>query len=277
MSGKSQHPLMKYIRPETLPLPYCPGCGDGVIAQCVLRAIDELSLDFTKMAFVSGIGCAGWIPSPLFNSDVIHTPHGRPIPFATGLKLAKPELNVVVISGDGDLSAIGGNHLIHGARRNIGLSVICVNNFIYGMTGAQVAPTTPHGLRTDTTPYGNPENPFDLCKLVEAAGGTYVVRWSTLHVKQLTRSIKKALQRKGFSFIEVLSPCPVRYGPLIKIRHPIDMVKWLRGIMVSKEEAKELTAEELSQKMVVGEFVEKSVPELSEQYLKMRWGENGEN
>ena len=270
MTRKFQHPLIRYIRPGALSSPHCPGCGDGVIAQCILRAIDELSLDFTKVVFASGIGCAGWIPSPLFNSDVIHTPHGRPIAFATGVKLARPELNVVVVSGDGDLTAIGGNHLIHAARRNIGLTVICVNNFIYAMTGAQAAPTTPFGLKTDTTPYGNPENPFDLCKLVKGAGGTYVARWTTIHARQLVRSIKKGLQRNGFSFVEVISPCPVRYGPLVNMRKPIEIIEWLRRTSIGKEKAKELTPEELNQKIVVGEFVDKRVPELTEQYRRMR-------
>lgn len=275
MTPKFQHPLIRYIRPKALPSPHCPGCGDGVIAQCILRAIDELKMDFKKIVFASGIGCAGWIPSPLFNSDVIHTPHGRPIAFATGVKLAKPELNVVVVSGDGDLTAIGGNHLIHAARRNIGLTVICVNNFIYAMTGAQVAPTTPFGLKTDTTPYGNPESPFDLCKLVKGAGGSYVARWATVHVRQLIRSIKKGLQRNGFAFIEVISPCPVRYGPLLDMRKPIKMIEWLRNITITREKAKKLTRQELSHKITVGEFVDRKIPELTEQHKKMGRSRNG--
>lgn len=204
--------LQKYIRPDVFPTPFCPGCGHGILMQALLRAIDELKLDIDKMVFLSGIGCAAWIPSPHFAADTVHTTHGRPIAFATGIKLVNPKLKIVVISGDGDLSAIGGNHLIHAARRNIEMSVICANNSIYGMTGGQVAPTTPAGAKSATTPQGNPERDFDLCKLVKGAGADYVARGTVYHIRELIKYLKAALQHKGFSFVDVISPCYTQFG-----------------------------------------------------------------
>ncbi|MBI4712822.1 MAG: hypothetical protein HY762_05935 [Planctomycetes bacterium] len=204
--------LKKYIRPDVFPTPFCPGCGHGILMQALLRAIDELKLDIDKMVFLSGIGCAAWIPSPHFAADTMHTTHGRPITFATGIKLVNPKLKVVVISGDGDLSAIGGNHLIHAARRNIEMTVICANNSIYGMTGGQVAPTTPTGAKSATTPQGNPERDFDLCKLVKGAGADYVARGTVYHMRELIKYLKTALQHKGFSFVDVISPCYTQFG-----------------------------------------------------------------
>jgi len=272
------HPLMKYIRKGGLPQPHCAGCGNGIIAQCTLRAIDELALDMNSMVFVSGIGCSSWIPSPLFNADTLHATHGRAITFATGVKLASPNTHVVVFTGDGDGAGIGGNHLIHAARRNIGLTVILVNNFIYGMTGGQVAPTTPYGARTSTTPFGNLEHPFDLCKLMEGAGATYVARWTTFQVKPLTASIKKALQKKGFAFIEVISQCPVQYGRRTGMEDPAKMMQWFKENSVSIQKAKEMSPEELENRIIVGEFVNIEAPELTEEYQKLfgrlRYGKN---
>jgi 2-oxoglutarate ferredoxin oxidoreductase subunit beta len=223
--------VIKYLRTEALPTPFCPGCGHGILMGCVLRAIEELEIDINKMLFVSGIGCAAWIPSPHFAADTLHTTHGRAIAFATGAKLAKPELKVMVISGDGDLASIGGNHLIHAARRDIEIVVICSNNQIYGMTGGQVSSTTPLKAHTTTTPKGNIERPFDLCKLVEAAGASYVARYTILHPKEITESIKKALKNPGFSFIEVISPCPTEYGRRNDLASPISMLANLRRQM----------------------------------------------
>ncbi|MEM3703058.1 MAG: thiamine pyrophosphate-dependent enzyme, partial [Candidatus Bathyarchaeia archaeon] len=228
MSEVRIHPLLaKYARKGAIRQPHCPGCGNGIIAQCMLRAIDELQLDIGKMVFVSGIGCSSWIPSPFFNADVLHTTHGRPLAFATGVKLGNPELRVVVFTGDGDSAAIGGNHLIQAARKNIEILTVLVNNRIYGMTGGQVAPTTPHGMRTKTTPYGNLEYPFDLCKLVEAAGASYVARWTSFHTKQLISSMKKGILKEGFSFIEVVSQCPVQYGGYVGVRDPAELLLML--------------------------------------------------
>lgn len=210
----------KYVRSQ--PSAFCAGCGGGIILNCFLRAIDDLGLDKDKILAVSGIGCSAWIPSPNFNGDTLHTTHGRAIAFATGAKSFNPDLTTVVFTGDGDGAGIGGNHLIHAARRNIDMTVILVNNMSYAMTGGQYAPTTLHGETTVTSPYGNPESPFDITQLVRAAGASYVARWSTYHVIELTNSIKEALTHKGFSFIEVLSQCPTHQRRIFKLRGPLE-------------------------------------------------------
>jgi 2-oxoglutarate ferredoxin oxidoreductase subunit beta len=209
-----------YVRSQ--PSAFCPGCGGGIILNCFLRAIDDLGLDKDKILAVSGIGCTAWIPSPNFKGDTLHTTHGRGIAFATGAKAFNPDLTTVVFTGDGDGAGIGGNHLIHAARRNIDLNVILVNNMSYAMTGGQIAPTTLHGEITVTSPYGNPEFPFDIAQLVKAAGATYVAKWSTYHVIELTKAIKEAIQHKGFSFIEVLSQCPTQQRSIFNLRGAFD-------------------------------------------------------
>lgn len=247
--------LEKYIRPGIKTTPFCPGCGHGILMGLILRAIDELQMDMNKMLFVSGIGCAAWIPSPHYNGDTLHTLHGRALAFATGAKLFNPDLCVLVISGDGDLSSIGGNHLIHAARRNLDLKVVCANNMIYGMTGGQVASTTPKGSKTSTTDEGNPYPPFDLCRLVKAAGASYVARYSVTQPVALIRAIKKILLRPGFSFIEVLSPCPTQYGRRNRLDRPEDLIHDLARRCISEEEAEGLTEEELAEKIITGEFL----------------------
>ncbi len=199
------------LRQDRLPHIWCPGCGLGSVLHSFLMALVKSELDLDKVSVVSGIGCTGRTAGYV-KLDSFHTTHGRAIPFATGLKLANPELKVVVFSGDGDLAAIGGNHLIHAARRNMNMTVICVNNFIYGMTGGQVGPTTPISARTSTSPYGNAEIPFNLAHLVAASGAVYVSRWTSMHVRRLEKSIMEALGKKGFTFVEVIAPCPTQYG-----------------------------------------------------------------
>jgi 2-oxoglutarate ferredoxin oxidoreductase subunit beta len=221
----------------------------------VLRAFAELEYDLKQVLFVSGIGCAAWIPSPHFKADTLHTLHGRAIAYATGAKLFNPRLKVMVISGDGDLSSIGGNHLIHAARRNIDMTVVCANNAIYGMTGGQVASTTPTGSLTTTTPGGNPDRPFDLCKLVEAAGGTFVARHPVATPIPLTRTLKKAIVHRGLSFVEVLSPCPTHFGRRNAFRTPHEMIKALKETCIPLEKAKGMKPDELQGKTLVGEFV----------------------
>ena len=247
--------MEKYIRPGVKVTPFCPGCGHGILMGLILRAIDELKMDMKKMLFVSGIGCAAWIPSPHFNGDTLHTLHGRALAFATGAKLYDPDLCVVVISGDGDLSSIGGNHLIHAARRDMDLKVICANNMIYGMTGGQVASTTPKGAKTSTTGEGNPYRPFDLSRLVAAAGASYVARYSVTQPLALIRSLKKALRHVGFSFIEVLSPCPTQYGRRNQPEKPEEMIQDLIRRCILEEEAKGLSEEEQAEKIITGEFL----------------------
>jgi len=247
--------IFQMINQQVFPTTFCPGCGHGILMNAVLRAIAELEYSMADMLFVSGIGCAAWIPSPHFKADTLHTLHGRAIAYATGAKLFNPKLKVMVISGDGDLSAIGGNHLIHAARRNMDMTVICANNGIYGMTGGQVASTTPLGSRTLTTPKGNQEPPFDLCKLVEAAGGTFVARQPVATPVPLTRTLKKAITHRGFSFIDVLSPCPTQFGRRNALRSAHEMLAALRNNCISVEKAKSMSSDDLKGKIVVGEFV----------------------
>jgi 2-oxoglutarate ferredoxin oxidoreductase subunit beta len=192
---------------------FCLGCGNEIVLNSIISAIGDLYGTMDGFVFLSGIGCAAWIPSPHIKADTIHTTHGRPITFATGVKLANPDLKVVVISGEGDLAGIGGNHLIHAARRNIEITVICVNNLVFGMTGGQLSPTTPLRAITSTTLGGNIEYPFDLARLVAYAGASYAARWTTAHKRQLQGSIEKALKKgqKGFAFVEVFSPCPTQF------------------------------------------------------------------
>jgi len=265
-----EHPLAKYIRPSAKTTANCPGCGNGILAQSILRAIEELGLTLDDFIFVSGIGCAAWIPSPSFFADVLHTTHGRPIAFGIGIKVALPHKRVMVISGDGDLTAIGGNHLIHAARRNIAMTVFCVNNGIYGMTGGQVAPTTPLGLTTVTTPFGNAENPFDISELVKGAGASFVARWTTYHPRQLVKTAKKAIQKKGFAFVEVLSQCPVEFGRRTGIGNAVQMLEWYKTKSVTVTRAKDMSPEELRDRIVVGELVDIEKPELIETLTRIR-------
>jgi 2-oxoglutarate ferredoxin oxidoreductase subunit beta len=220
--------------------------------------------------FVSGIGCAAWIPSPLFAADTLHTTHGRPIAYASGIKLCLPEKNVLVASGDGDLAAIGGNHLIHAARRNIDLTVVLVNNGIYGMTGGQTAPTTPRGVTTITSPYGTLEHVFDICGVVTAAGASYVARWTTYHPRQMTRSIKRAIQRKGFALVEAISQCPVQFGRAARLGKAVDMLTHFKNKSVRIEKVKDLAEENLKDRIVVGEFVNVEKAELASEWALLK-------
>jgi 2-oxoglutarate ferredoxin oxidoreductase subunit beta len=246
--------LENYMRPDVKATPFCPGCGHGILMNSILRAIDDLHLNINDLLFVSGIGCAAWIPSPHFNADTLHTLHGRAIAFATGAKMFNPKLTTMVISGDGDLTSIGGNHLIHAARRNTDLTVICANNMIYGMTGGQVASTSPVGSITSTTTEGNIYRPFDLCKLVLSAGASYVARYSVTQPLSLVNAIKKALTVYGFAFIEVLSPCPTQFGRRNQYDSPAEMLKMLSERCISKQEAEQLSREELRGRIITGEF-----------------------
>jgi 2-oxoglutarate ferredoxin oxidoreductase subunit beta len=259
MENELPHPYEKFLRKDRIPHIWCEGCGNGIVLNCFSRALDELCIDLDKVVVVSGIGCIGRI-SGYTNTDSFHTTHGRAIPFATGVKLANPELKVVVISGDGDLFAIGGNHFIHAARRNIDIPVICVNNFIYGMTGGQVGPTTPHDTWTTTTPYGNIEQAFNLVHLATACGAVYVARWTTLHTRWLTESIKKALQKEGFSFVEAVSQCPEIFGRHNKMENAIKMMQWFKEASDVQHFSDPAKAEITAKRIVVGEFTDVEKP-----------------
>ena len=266
----SAHPFRRYMRKHVTRTTTCPGCGNGIITQAILRAIDELGLEMDDFIFVSGIGCAAWIPTPLFDADTLHTTHGRPIAFATGIKLCLPEKNILVASGDGDLAAIGGNHLIHAARRNIDMTVVLVNNGIYGMTGGQTAPTTPRGLTTITSPHGTLEHTFDICAMVAAAGASYVTRWTTYHPRQMTRSIKKAIAKKGFALVEAISQCPVQFGRAAKLGKAVDMLKHFKESSIRIDKARNLDEEALKGKIVVGEFVDIEKAELASEWSRLK-------
>jgi 2-oxoglutarate ferredoxin oxidoreductase subunit beta len=264
-----EHPLRKFTRPHVKKTTTCPGCGNGIVAQAILRSIDELGLNMDDFVFVSGIGCSAWIPSPLFAADTLHTTHGRPVAFATGVKLGRPESNVMVASGDGDLTAIGGNHLIHAARRNIDLTVVLVNNGIYGMTGGQAAPTTPRGLTTITSPYGSMEHALNISEMITAAGAPYVARWTTFHPRQLARSIKKGIQKKGFALIEAVSQCPVQFGRASKIGKAVNMLQHFKDNSIRVSKAAEMSEADLQGNIIVGEFADKEKDELSSQWIEL--------
>lgn len=249
-----------FLRMDRMPHIWCPGCGIGTTVNCFAHALETSGLDLTKVAVVSGIGCTGRVAGYV-NLDSFHTTHGRAIPFATGLKLANPELKVVVYSGDGDLTAIGGNHFIHAARRNVDMTVILVNNFIYGMTGGQVAPTTPMTATASTTPYGNYEQSFNLPYLAESCGAVYVARWTAYHVRHLTKAIKEALAKKGFSFIEVLAPCPTLYSRRNKLGDGLDQMIYYKENSEIRHGADTKTIPlEFQGKIVVGKFVDTERP-----------------
>jgi 2-oxoglutarate ferredoxin oxidoreductase subunit beta len=254
-----EHPFLKYLRKAMMPHIWCPGCGNGIVLNCFVHALDELQMDINKIVVVSGIGCIGR-SAGYTNMDSFHTTHGRALAFATGVKLANPDLQVVVISGDGDLFAIGGNHFIHAARRNVGMKVICVNNFNYGMTGGQAGPTTPLESITTTTFYGNIEHPFNLMHLAAASGAVYVARWTTLHASRLTQSIKKMFQKEGFSFTEVISPCPEIFGRYNKMKSGLDNMEWFKKASVVESFSDPSKAEITPDRIPIGEFVNVEKP-----------------
>ncbi|MBD3405451.1 MAG: 2-oxoacid:ferredoxin oxidoreductase subunit beta [Candidatus Lokiarchaeota archaeon] len=265
------HFSRQFLREEALPSPFCPGCGNGIVANSFLKAVADLGhTDLQKFSFVSGIGCGAWITSPHFKADTLHTTHGRAVAYATGLKAANPKLEVVVISGDGDLAAIGGNHLIHAARRNMDLTVICANNWIYGMTGGQVGPTTFTGDRTTTSPFGNPERPFDLARLVAAAGANYVARWTTAHPIPASRAIRTALQRRGFSFIEMLSQCPTAYGRRTKSGDAVDIIRWMKKLPIRKKDEPLGHRVPTRELLDLGVFADRDEPSFLESVEKMK-------
>ncbi len=258
----------KYLRKSFLPFLFCPGCGDGMIVQSFLQAVDDLDVA-DDLVMAAGIGCSAWIPVYM-NFDVFKGLHGRAIPAAIGLKASKPSRKVVVFTGDGDGLAIGGLHLLHAARRNIDMTVVIVNNQIYAMTGGQVAPSTGVGSRTQTTPYGNLEKPLDGCKIAVAAGATMVSRWSTGHLRQLTKSFKKALDHKGFSFIEVMSQCPVQTGRyILGSGVPQFNLQWLKDNCVVANDPSQWGEIEAQGKIPVGDILQIEKPEFMEEVQRM--------
>jgi 2-oxoglutarate ferredoxin oxidoreductase subunit beta len=260
---------LNYLR--KIPFPFCAGCGGYTVSTCFLRAVHELGhRDLHHFVFCSGIGCSSWIPSPHYKADSIHTTHGRSIAVATGVKLMRPDLKVVVFGGDGDILGIGLSHLIHAARRNLDITVIMVNNMIYGMTGGQVAATTPLEMKTSTTPYGGFESPLDAVKLVISAGASFAAKWTTAHTNQLKESFKKALETKGFSFVEVISQCPTAYGRRAGFKNAGELLQWLKESSVPRMDAEKKSSDELKGKLVVGEFWCDRRPTLTERIQEVQ-------
>jgi 2-oxoglutarate ferredoxin oxidoreductase subunit beta len=256
----------KYIRYDTFPNQWCPGCGNGVVLKTIAMALDELNIDPNDVVVVSGIGCSGRM-STFFNTNTLHTTHGRPLTFATGIKMAQPDKTVIVISGDGDATSIGGNHLIHAARRNIGIKLILINNGIYGMTGGQVSPTTIANFYTETTPYGNFEPNFDVVDLLKGARASFIARESAFRLVKLKQTIRKSFEHDGFSTVEVLSNCHVNLGRRNKMRKALDMKKFLEEVTYPIERADKMTEEEKAGKYPLGIFVnDVDRPEYSDIY-----------
>ncbi len=260
---------MPYMRDDTLPHMWCPGCGIGIVVKSMIRAFDELNWDTHDIAVVSGIGCTSRAPGYL-NANTLHTTHGRALAFATGIKMHRSDKHVVVISGDGDASAIGGNHLIHAARRNIDITLIVNNNYIYGMTGGQYSPTTPLGTKASTAPYGNLEPPFDLAKLAVGAGASFVARGTVANGRQLTMFIKQGFAHKGFSFVEVVSNCHTQFGRRNKMADPMNMVKWIGDRAKPLKKFETMGPEEQAKYFPVGVLHEDTGrPEYTEKYQQL--------
>jgi 2-oxoglutarate ferredoxin oxidoreductase subunit beta len=254
---KTPHVYDRYLIAERLPTMLCSGCGNGIVYNALLRAIDKAGLDQDKIVISSGIGCSGR-GYGYMDFCGIHTAHGRGLAYATGVKMANPDLKVIMLTGDGDCTSIGGNHFIHACRRNIDITTVVMNNLNYGMTGGQYSPTTPVGAKTKTSFYGSIEPPFDVCDLAKASGATYVARASTYYVNELVQYICKGLMHKGFSVVEAMCDCPTLYGRINKSGTVADMMRAQKDYMVSVKKIETMTEEELAGKILMGEFVNRN-------------------
>jgi 2-oxoglutarate ferredoxin oxidoreductase subunit beta len=265
------HPMDDFIRMDRMPHIWCPGCGIGIAVTAFAAALEKAQMDLDKVSIVSGIGCTGRVAGYV-KLDSFHTTHGRPIAFATGIQVANPDIKVVVFSGDGDLIAIGGNHFIHAARRNINMLVVCVNNFIYAMTGGQVAPTTPLAAYATTSPFGCVEPPFNIPYIADSAGAVYVARWTTLHVRRLTNAMTEGLQKKGFSVVEAISPCAMYYSRINRLGDGLDMMNFYHDNVEIRhgEDTKNLDIG-FQTKIICGKFVDRERPTYMERYSQ--WSE----
>ncbi len=258
--------IHSYLRPKkAFPNVWCPGCGIGIVMGSLVRAIDKLQIARDDITLVSGIGCSSRLPVYL-DFNTLHTTHGRALAFATGVKLAKPKMKVIVITGDGDCLAIGGNHFIHAARRNIDITTILINNMIYGMTGGQFSPTTPADSYATTSPYGNKENQFDIPKLAMAAGASYVARGTVYHVNQLDELITEAITKKGFSVVEAFSNCHTYYGRLNRAGDAVKMIEDMKKNVIPLKAAAKMPPEKLEGKMLTGVFADVEKDEYCDRY-----------
>jgi len=266
----------KYLRLQKFPLIWCPGCGNGIILKALLAAVDRIGIDQNSVTMVSGIGCSSRATGYL-DFNTLHTTHGRAIAFATGVKLYNPDLTVVVLTGDGDATAIGGNHFIHAARRNIDITVVLFNNWIYGMTGGQVSPTTPHMKKATTAPHGNPEGSFDISNLAIAAGASFVARAAVTNPVKMSRYIEKGIRKKGFSLIEAFTPCPTAFGRQNKMGKAVDNMLWIKDNTLDIKQAEKLSEEEREGLLLTGILADKEKAEYTELYdgLVQRLRETG--
>ena len=262
--------IHKYLRHDKkFPHVWCPGCGIGIMLGALIRAIDRIGYEKDEIVLVSGIGCSGRLPVYV-DFNTLHTTHGRALTFATGVKLAKPSLKVITIMGDGDAVAIGGNHFIHAARRNIDITAIIVNNNIYGMTGGQYSPTTPYGMRSATTVYNNIEQSFKISELAVTAGAAFVGRGTVYHAKLLDSLMETAFLKKGFSVVEVIAHCHTQYGRQNRLGSAVEMMEWQRDHAVTVEKAAKMKPEELEDKILMGVLVDKELPVYQDEYNKIR-------
>lgn len=254
-----------YLVQDKMPFFWCAGCGDGIVMGALLRAFAKFEYDKKNTVVVTGIGCWGKADDYI-STNTFHGTHGRALAFATGIKLANPKLKVIALMGDGDGATIGGNHFIHAARRNVDVTAIVVNNFNYGMTGGQYSGTTPENTYTTTSRYGHIEPGFDLCNLAQAAGAPFVARGSVYNVVQLQKLIEEGLEKKGFSFIEAISPCPTHFGRLNGMKEAPNMIRWIKDNSVSIAAAEKLSPEEKDKKFILGKFVDKDIADYSTKY-----------
>jgi 2-oxoglutarate ferredoxin oxidoreductase subunit beta len=269
MAKIPQKTIHKYLRHnKKFPHVWCSGCSNGIVLGAIIRAIDELKIQRDDIAMVSGIGCSSRMPVYV-DFNTLHTLHGRAIAYATGIKMFKPGMKVIVVTGDGDSTAIGGNHFIHAARRNIDLTVVVVNNNIYGMTGGQYSPTTPTGDRATTTPYGNIDPVFDICNLAQGAGASFVARTTAYHALEAQSFIKKAISHEGFSMVEVVSACPVIYGRLNKKGGAPEMMEAMKKNAITKAAMDKLAEKDRDGKYLRGILREEKMPEYTQQYAKL--------
>ncbi len=262
--------IHKYLRHDKkFPHVWCPGCGNGILLGALIRAIDRTHLEKDEIVIVSGIGCSGRL-SVYVDFNTLHTTHGRALTFATGVKLANPKLQVIVIMGDGDATAIGGNHFIHAARRNLNLTAIVVNNSIYGMTGGQYSPTTPYGSLATTSLHGNIEQAFSIAELAAMAGASMVSRGTVYHTSLLDELLEKAIHKRGFSVVEVISHCHTQYGRRNKMGNAADMLLWQKKSAVRIEKARTMSDEEMQDKFSIGVLVDRELPVYTQEYRKVR-------
>lgn len=262
--------IYEYLRHDKkFPHVWCPGCGNGIVLGSLIRTIHKLGLSKDEVVVVSGIGCAGRMTAYI-DFTTMHTTHGRALTFATGVKLAKPDMKVIVIMGDGDATAIGGNHLIHAARRNVDLTAIIINNNIYGMTGGQFSPTTPYGLKATTAPHGHVEHAFNISRLADAAEGSFVARGTVYHVNLLDKLYSKAVQKKGFAVVETMSCCPTHFNKLNYLGGAVDSMKWLKDHAVPVEKAANMSWDDVSGKFRIGVLAERDLPDYQTNYQQVR-------